>query len=111
MQATRSSWCWLPCPLIDGMEFAIEVGQDILKVMAGTGTSHFVNAYKGGATPRTFDYCCLDDIPFQVWSPLRGDLWSPSPDSRPATKKTSKLLPKMTAEKAVTPRRSRWHGC
>src|SRR5262245_40678839 len=48
-------------PIVDGMEWAVEVGQDGPDVMSGR-KAHFVNAYASPAAPGTFDYCALHDI-------------------------------------------------
>jgi predicted oxidoreductase len=90
-------------PIVDGMEFVLEVGQDVREVMGGSGKSEFANAYTGISSAGTFDYCCLHDIQIQAWSPLRGDILSPLSANSPRIKRTGELLAEMAAQKGVTP--------
>jgi predicted oxidoreductase len=91
-------------PIIDGSEFVVEVGQDIDQVMFGRGEKdQFSNAYVGAAAAGTFDYCCLNDIQIQAWSPLRGELLSPASANSPKLKKAAELLNEIAARKGVTP--------
>jgi len=89
-------------PIVDGMEWAVEVGQDGPDVMSGRKT-HFVNAYAGPAAQGTFDYCTLHDIQIQAFSPIRGELVSPTESSSPRTKKAAELVAQIAAQKGVTP--------
>ena len=89
-------------PLVDGMEWAVEVGQDGLDVMSGK-KAHFVNAFASPAAPGTFDYCALHDIQIQAFSPIRGELVSPTEATSPRTKQAAALLAEVAARKGVTP--------
>lgn len=88
-------------PIVDGMEWAVEVSQDGPDVMSGR-KAYFVNAYASPAGPGTFDYCCLHDIQIQAFSPIRGDLLSPTETSSPRTKKAAELVAEIAAQKGVT---------
>jgi predicted oxidoreductase len=89
-------------PIVDGMEWAVEVSQDGPDVMSGK-KAHFVNAYASPAAPGTFDYCALHDIQIQAFSPVRGELLSPTESSSPRTKKAAELVAEIAARKGVTP--------
>ena len=89
-------------PIVDGMEWAVEVGQDQPEVMSGR-KAHFVNAYASPAAPGTFDYCCLHDIQIQAFSPIRGDLLFPTETSSPRTKQAGELVAEIASRKGVTP--------
>jgi predicted oxidoreductase len=89
-------------PLVDGMEWAVEVGQDGPDVMSGR-KAHFVNAYASPAAPGTFDYCALHDIQIQAFSPIRGDLVSPTEASSPRTKQAAEMVAELARQKGVTP--------
>lgn len=89
-------------PIVDGMEWAVEVGQDGPDVMSGR-KAHFVNAYASPSAPGTFDYCALHDIQIQAFSPIRGELVSPTESSSPRTKKAAELVAEIAAQKGVTP--------
>jgi predicted oxidoreductase len=89
-------------PIVDGMEWAVEVGQDRPDVMSGR-KAQFVNAYAAPAAPGMFDYCCLHDIQIQAFSPIRGKLLSPTEASSPRTKKAAELVAEIAAQKGVTP--------
>ncbi len=89
-------------PLVDGMEWAVEVGQDGLDVMTGK-KAYFVNAYAGPAAQGTVDYCCLNGIQVQAFSPIRGDLVSPNEASSHRTKQAAALLAEVAQAKGVTP--------
>jgi predicted oxidoreductase len=84
---------WHAHPMIDGMEFTVEVGQDVLQVMGGT-KSQFANNYLAPAGPGTFDYCCQHDIQIQAWSPLR---------SAAQTERAAALVAQIAERKGVTP--------
>lgn len=88
-------------PIVDGMEWAVEVSQDGPDVMSGR-KAQFVNAYSSPAASGTFDYCDLHDIQIQAFSPIRGDLLSPTEASSPRTKKAAKLVAEIAAQKGVT---------
>jgi predicted oxidoreductase len=89
-------------PIVDGMEWAVEVGQDGPEVMSGR-KAHFVNAYASPSAPGTFDYCCLHDIQIQAFSPIRGALRSPQGTNPSKTKMAAELLAQIAAQKGVTP--------
>lgn len=89
-------------PLVDGMEWAVEVGQDGLDVMTGK-KAYFVNAYAGPAAQGVFDYCCLNDIQVQAFSPIRGELIAPTEASSPRTKQAAALVAGIAERKGVTP--------
>jgi predicted oxidoreductase len=89
-------------PIVDGMEWVVEVGQDGPAVMSGE-KAYFVNAYSSPSAPGTFDYCCLHDIQIQAFSPIRGDLLSPTETTSAATKKATELVVEIAARKGVTP--------
>lgn len=89
-------------PIVDGMEWAVEVGQDGPDVMSGR-KAYFVNAYAGPAAAGTFDYCALHDIQVQAFSPIRGDLVSPTNATSPGTRRAAELVAEIAARKGVTP--------
>jgi predicted oxidoreductase len=89
-------------PIVDGMEWAVEVGQDGPEVMAGR-KAYFVNAYASPAAPGTFDYCALHDIQIQAFSPIRGELLAPAEATSPRTRKAAELVAEIAARKGVTP--------
>jgi len=89
-------------PIVDGMEFVLEVGQELAQVFGGARDG-FTNAYSGVSGSGTFDYCCLHDIQIQAWGPLHGNLMSPSSANSPGTKKAAELLSEIAARKGVAP--------
>jgi predicted oxidoreductase len=89
-------------PIVDGMEWAVEVGQDGPAVMRGE-KPYFANAYAGPAAAGTFDYCCLNDIQVQAFSPIRGDLLAPTDATSAQTRKAGELVAQIAARKGVTP--------
>ncbi len=89
-------------PIVDGMEWAVEVSQDGPEVMSGR-KPHFVNAYASPAAPGTFDYCCLHGIQVQAFSPVRGELLAPTEATSPRTKQATALVAEIAAAKGVTP--------
>jgi predicted oxidoreductase len=89
-------------PIVDGMEWAVEVGQDGPDVMSGR-KAQFVNAYASPSAPGTFDYCCLHNIQIQAFSPIRGDLLSPPETSPSKTRKAAELVAEIAARKGVNP--------
>lgn len=89
-------------PLVDGMEWAVEVGQDGLDVMTGK-KAYFVNAYAGPAAQGLLDYCFLNDIQVQAFSPIRGDLIAPTEATSPRTRQAAALLAEIAQRKGVTP--------
>ncbi len=89
-------------PIVDGMEWAVEVGQDGPDVMSGR-KAHFVNAFASPAAPGTFDYCAAHDIRIQAFSPIRGELLSPQESSAPRTKQAAALVAEVAGRKGVTP--------
>jgi predicted oxidoreductase len=90
-------------PIVDGLEFTVEVGQDIGQVMGGGPKAQFANNCLAPAGTGTFDYCCLHDIQVQAWSPLRGDLLAPQPSSPPRLRRAAELVAEIAARKGVTP--------
>lgn len=89
--------------IVDGAEFTLEVGQDLMEVMGGGAKDQFVNAFNAPSGTGTFDYCCLHDIQVQAWSPLRGELLSATPSSSPRARMAAELLADLAAQKGVTP--------
>jgi predicted oxidoreductase len=89
-------------PIVDGMEWPVEVGQDGPEVMSGR-KPYFVNAFASPAAPGTFDYCCLHDIRIQAFSPIRGELLSPTQATAPGTRKAAELMGEIAARKGVSP--------
>jgi predicted oxidoreductase len=89
-------------PIVDGMEWAVEVGQDGPDVMSGQ-KDYFINAYAAPAAPGTFDYCGLHDIQIQAFSPIRGDLIAPTENTSPGTLQAAQLLSEIADRHAVTP--------
>jgi len=89
-------------PIADGMEFMLEVGQELANVFSGA-KDNFTNAYAATAGAGIFDYCCLNDIQIQAWGPLQGKLLSPSPANSPAMNRTAELVASIAQEKGVTP--------
>jgi len=88
--------------IVDGMEFVLEVGQELTNVFGGTRDG-FRNAYAGNAGAGTLDYCCLHDIQVQAWGTLPGKLLSPASANSPRMKQTAELLSAIAEEKGVTP--------
>ena len=88
--------------LVDGMEWAVEVAQDYPEVISGR-KPQFVNAYASPAASGTFDYCCLNGIQVQAFSPIRGELLAPQDDSSPRMRKAATLVNEIAARKGVTP--------
>jgi predicted oxidoreductase len=79
-------------PLMDGMEFSLEL----------TNGSSTDGGYKATSGAGTLDYCRLHDIQIQAWSPLRG-LSSSSTHEQPAFKRAAQLLTDFANEKDATP--------
>jgi predicted oxidoreductase len=90
-------------PLIDGSEFTVEVGQDVMQVMGGGPKTQFANNYLSPAGAGTFDYCLAHDIQVQAWSPLRGELLTPGAAASPTAKAAAALVAEMAERKGVTP--------
>jgi predicted oxidoreductase len=81
-------------PIADG----IEANQD--------ERTRITHGYTGVAG--TLDYCRLNDIQIQAWSPLKGgddsiDLLKPPADATPQVKQAAELLATLARQKAVTP--------
>jgi predicted oxidoreductase len=89
--------------LVDGSEFTVEVGQDVLQVMSGGPKAQFTNRYLGTAGPGTFDYCLMHDIQVQAWSPIRSELMSASAAQPPRVRAAAALVAEIAARKGVTP--------
>jgi predicted oxidoreductase len=81
-----------PYPIADGMEFTLQIA----KGLGGDGI------YCGMVGSGTLDYCRLNDIQVQAWSPLRGVLNSPA-DAKPARKRTTQLLSDLANAKGTKP--------
>jgi predicted oxidoreductase len=79
-------------PLIDGMEFALQIG----KGLDGDGV------YTGIAGAGTIDYCRANDIQIQARSPLHLVLNPPS-DATPQRAQTATLLADLASAKGTTP--------
>jgi len=77
----------------DGVEFTVELAQ------AATANE----CYLGVSGAGTIDYCRLQDIQIQAWSPLRGDLLNPKADSPPELKAAAQKLTELAAVKQSTP--------
>jgi len=81
-----------PDALADGMEFTLglyEANRSNPRYLANSGSG-------------TFDYCRLENIQVQAYSPLRGDLLKPMPDSSAAIKATSRRLGQIAADRHST---------
>lgn len=91
-----------PYALMDGMEFVIEVGQDAPKIRTGEKAA-FTNSYVAPSSPGTFDYCVLNDIQIQAFSPVRGDLLDPASAPTPQARKAAELVAEIAAKKGVSP--------
>jgi len=89
-------------PIADGMEFVLEVGQELANVFGGIKDG-FTNAYAGIPGSGTLDYCCLHDIQIQAWGTLHGQILSASSANSPGTKRAAELLSEIAAGKGVTP--------
>jgi predicted oxidoreductase len=81
-----------PAPLAEGMEFTLQIAK------AG-GPSGDVNVPAG---PGTIDYCRLNNIQVQAWSPLRGVVKPPA-DASPQLKATVQLIAELAKKKNTTP--------
>jgi predicted oxidoreductase len=89
-------------PIVDGMEWAVEVAQDGPDVMSGR-KAQFVNAYTSPSAPGIVDYCSLNAIQIQAFSPIRGDLLSPDTANSTQTRKAAALLSEIATRKGVNP--------
>jgi predicted oxidoreductase len=81
-----------PHAFIDGTEFAVELAQG-----GGSG------GYIGVDTFGVLDFCRLQEIQIQAWSPVRGELLSPTPDSAPIVKALAQALTDVAKSKTTTP--------
>jgi len=88
--------------IADGMEFVLEVGQELLRVFGGEKAG-FDNAYAGIPGSGTLDYCVLNDIQLQAWGPLHGNILRPEAATTPEQKKAAELISAIADEKGVTP--------
>lgn len=77
---------------------ALEATQGKVKV-----NTTFHHVYTGMAGTGTLDYCRLHDIQVQAYSPLRGNLLSPSADALPEVKQCAQILAFLAREKNTTP--------
>lgn len=66
----------------------------------GDATRHAYNYV--GAAP-TIDYCRMNRMQLQAWSPLRGELLNPSGIASPEIKAAHQVLREVAAEKGVSP--------
>ncbi len=78
--------------LVDGTEFAVELAQG-----GGNGGYRCVN------TSGVLDYCRIEDIQIQAWSPLRGELLSPKADFPPERTALAQQLTEVAKSKHTTP--------
>jgi predicted oxidoreductase len=81
-----------PHAFVDGTEFTVELFQ-------GCGNGH----YFGMNTASVLDYCRLEDIQVQAWSPLRGGFLSAAPDSPPQLQALAHELAELAKSKDTTP--------
>jgi len=88
--------------IVDGMEFVLEVGQELLNVFGGVKDG-FTNAYASPDAPGAFDYCRLNDIQVQAWGPLHGKFLSSASADSPETNRAAELVSEIAARKGVTP--------
>jgi predicted oxidoreductase len=88
--------------IADGMEFVLEVGQDLLKVFGGEKPG-FTNAYAGIPGAGTLDYCVANDIQLQAWGPLHGNILKPDSAETPAQQQAAELIGTIAAGYGVTP--------
>lgn len=88
--------------IADGMEFVIEVGQELQRVFGGEKAG-FTNAYAGIPGTGTLDYCALHDIQLQAWGPLHGTMLRPGAATTPQAKQAAELLAGIAADRGVTP--------
>ena len=79
-----------PETFIDGMEFTVALAR-------GGGS-----ALKG-VRDGTLDFCRLENIQIQAWSPLRGDLLSPKPDSPREVRAAATKLSELAKAKETSP--------
>lgn len=89
-------------PIADGMEFVLEVGQELANVFSGAKAG-FTNAYAGIPGSGTLDYCRLHDIQIQAWGPLHGQFLRPAADGSPDANRAAELVADIAAQKGVTP--------
>lgn len=76
----------------DGIEFTVGLAR-------GGGEGR----YRGIAGSGTLDYCRFEDIQIQAWSPLRGDLLNPKPDSPPGIRAVAHKLAELASSSGSTP--------
>jgi predicted oxidoreductase len=65
-----------------GLEFTLSIA----------GAQHAVQPYGDIASSGTFDYCRLQDVQIQAYSPLRGIEWNPKGDASPQVKALAQKL-------------------
>ena len=84
----------LGCPqaFVDGTEFTVELAQ-------GGGGS----GCRSATTAGVLDYCRIEDIQIQAWSPVRGDLLSLRADPAPELEALVHKLAGMAKSKQTTP--------
>ncbi|MDG2004757.1 MAG: aldo/keto reductase [Novosphingobium sp.] len=88
--------------IVDGMEFVLEVGQELQRVFGGEKDG-FTNAYAGIPGSGLLDYCALHDIQVQAWGPLHGNILSLASAKTPESTQAAELLTGIAADKGVTP--------
>jgi len=88
--------------IADGMEFVLEVGQELLRVFGGEKDG-FTNAYAGVPGSGTLDYCVLNDIQLQAWGPLHGNILRPDSAQTPEQKQAAELVSAIADGHGVTP--------
>lgn len=88
--------------IADGMEFVLEVGQELARVFGGE-KSGFTNAYAGIPGSGTLDYCVLNDIRLQAWGPLHGNILKPGAATNPQERHAAELVGAIAAGHGVTP--------
>jgi len=88
--------------IADGMEFVLEVGQELLRVFGGERDG-FTNAYGGIPGSGTLDYCALNDIQLQAWGPLHGNILRPGAAETPEQEQAADLVAAIAEAHGVTP--------
>ena len=81
-----------PAPLAEGMQFTLRIAK------AGQKSDEAIGLAGSG----TIDYCRMNDIQVQAWSPLRGVL-NPRADASPQLRATVQLIAELAKQKNTTP--------
>jgi len=87
--------------IVEGMEFLLETTRELPKMLQGVKTAPLANAYAGLAGPGILDYCAMQDIQIQAWSPVRGDLLKPPAEATPQAGKLVRALTDLSRVKGV----------